>query len=107
MSIARNVLIPGAIAFALSVPIAINHDEAFLDHARSTVDGPGPFLREHVLGFMAGAALIGAGITAYALHRPEVGHRIAAGASGAVLGIIAGHYAWDAYLGHVEHQARA
>ena len=44
MNIAKHVLLPAAIGFAVAVPIAVNHDEAYLDHERSGATSVGGFL---------------------------------------------------------------
>jgi hypothetical protein len=104
MQIARHILLPAGIAFAVSVPIAINHDEAYLDHRRSDVASIGDFQREHVLGSMSFAALLGASICAGLLKRPNVAAVLGAGAVGVASGMVAGHVAWDQYLARAEGQ---
>jgi len=106
MQIAKHLLLPAGIAFAVAVPIAINHDEAFLDHERSGVDSVGNFQREHMLGMMAIGALAGASICAAFLKRGNVAAVLGAGALGVTLGTAAGHVGWDQYLARVEGKAR-
>ena len=102
MQVARHMLLPAAIAFAVSVPIAINHDEAYLEHERSQAADLGDFMREHVVGHMAIAGLAGASIAAGLLGRGNVAAVLGAGAAGVTLGTVAGHAGWDAYLARAE-----
>lgn len=106
MNIAKNLLLPLGIGFAAAVPIAVNHDEAYLDHRRSNIDSVGDFQREHVLGTMAIGGLVGGAITATALRRGNVGAFLGAGALGVTLGTVAGHVGWDQYLARVEGQPK-
>ena len=106
MNIAKHVLLPAGIAFAASVPIAVNHDEAFLGHQRSTIDTIGDYQREHMLGHIALGGLIGGAITAAALRNGNVAAVLGAGALGVALGTAAGHFGWDQYLARVEDQPK-
>ena len=104
MQIAKHLLLPAGIAFAVAVPIAINHDEAFLDHERSGAATVGDFQREHMLGMMAIGALAGASICAGFLGRPNVAAVLGAGAAGVTLGTVVGHVGWDRHLARVEQK---
>ncbi len=106
MNIPRNLLLPAAIGFAVAVPIAVNHDEAYLDHERSPISTTGGFQREHVLGNIAIGGLVGGAITATALKRGNVGAFLGAAALGVTLGTIAGHVGWDQYLARAEGKAK-
>ena len=106
MNIAKHLLLPAAIGFGVAVPIAVNHDEAYLDHRRSPVTKVGGFQREHMLGMMAIGALTGASICAGFLGRPNVSAFLGAGALGVTLGTVAGHHGWDQYLARHEGQAK-
>jgi hypothetical protein len=103
MNIPKNLLLPLGIGFAVAVPIAVNHDEAYLNHERSGIDRIGDFQREHVLGNIAIGGLVGGTITATALKRGNVGAFLGAAALGVTLGTLAGHFGWDQYLARVEH----
>ena len=104
MHIGRHLLLPGAIAFGVSVPIAVNHDEAFLDHRRSGATSIGDFQRDHVVGMMAIGGLTGASICAGFLGRANVAAVLGTGAIGVTAGTIAGHAGWDQFLARVEGQ---
>jgi hypothetical protein len=106
MNIPKNLLLPLGIGFAVAVPIAVNHDEAYLDHKRTGIQSVGEFQREHVLGNIAIGGLIGGAITATALKRGNVGAFLGAAALGVTLGTLAGHFGWDQYLARAEHQDR-
>lgn len=102
MNIAKHLLLPAGIAFAAAVPIAINHDEAYLDHERSPISSVGGFQREHVLGMLVVSALTGAAVCAGFLKRPNVAAVLGAGALGVTLGTVTGHFGWDQYLARHE-----
>lgn len=106
MNVAKHMLLPAAIGFAVAVPISVNHDEAYLDHERSPVTTVGGFQREHMLGMMAIGALTGASICAGLLRRPNVAAVLGAGALGVTLGTVAGHHGWDQYLARSEGKAK-
>ena len=106
MNIAKHVLLPAAIGFAIAVPIAINHDEAYLDHERSPVTKVGGFQREHMLGMIAIGALTGASICAGFLKRPNVAAVLGAGALGVTMGTASGHFGWDQYLARAEGKSK-
>lgn len=106
MQIAQHLLLPASAAFALSVPIAVNHDEAYLDHERTGITSVGGFQREHVLGNIAIGGLAGSAITAGFLKRGNVAAVLGAAALGVTLGTLAGHVGWDQYLARVENKQR-
>ena len=107
MNHSRNVLLPlglGLGTFAASVAIAVNHDEAYLDHQRTEVSSIGEYQREHVLGTNIAFGLGGGAIVAAISHRPQLAAKLGAITLGTLAGTYVGHVGWDRYL--AREQAR-
>lgn len=98
IDIAKHLLLPAAVASVVSVPIAVNHDEAYLEHQRTTVSSIGEYQREHVLGWIAAGGLLGSSITAGALRHPRACAFLGAATIGTLTGTLAGHVGWDRFL---------
>jgi hypothetical protein len=100
MNAVGKAAVLGGVTLAVATAIAVNHDHTYLGGRHSSADSIGAMQREHVLGWITGAGVAGAGVAALKFGHRAAGGQLLAVAGAIIGGTMLGHAAWDRWLDH-------